>query len=206
MQNLLRRSILRNAQRLQRNFAAARPPRKASDDTPATLATVGTETAAKGINVEHFKDVFRAPGPKFQQRRYRYRWDWHLRMFLMSLIPPASLWTFLQIVKWALHDDYKAFQSQMENVEDGKDQKKKKESVVDKRTTRMKEHNFRSMVEKRILQLEGEVQRLRQENQRLHTDTENGSASDDVQVQEIVLRAKRIAGGISRVTKDTDRS
>lgn len=51
-----------------------------------------------GMNVELFKALLRKPGSKYAQRRYQLRWDWHLRNFLMALIPPAVLYAVLSLV------------------------------------------------------------------------------------------------------------
>lgn len=58
------------------------------------------------MNIGLFQALFQPVGLKSRKPR-RLRWDWHLRNFLISLIPPGVLWVFLVVVDKTLdpHDN-----------------------------------------------------------------------------------------------------
>lgn len=54
-----------------------------------------------GVNLSQFRALFDPSSPAAARvRSRRLRWDWHLRNFLIALIPPTTLYLFL---KWATY-------------------------------------------------------------------------------------------------------
>lgn len=86
--------------------AGAPPP--AQITSASSLGKSAPSTPPQQMN--SFRSVFEplsAPGhpaAHLQKRRYKLRWDWHLRNFLVSMIPPAAL-TVLALVYSSLHEE-----------------------------------------------------------------------------------------------------
>lgn len=51
------------------------------------------------MNAAVFRSVFEQTPPHLR-KRYKLRWDWHLRNLLYALIPPATLYLILRFVEW----------------------------------------------------------------------------------------------------------
>lgn len=51
------------------------------------------------MNASVFRAVFESSPPPLR-RRYKLRWDWHLRNLLYACIPPSVLFVLLKLAEW----------------------------------------------------------------------------------------------------------
>ena len=191
---------------LRRRFCTVSGPPSSANPRPSSLANAGVTTNERGITIEHFKDVFREPGPKFRRRQYKLRWDWHLRQFLLALLPPTALWLFLKAVEYSFQEEYAELRKIMEE-NTAYDEESTKEAKENMRKLRpmMKEHTFRHMVERRIKQLEQEVVRLRNEKEVMMKEKADSAANDGSgNTLDPVMEARRVAKGIVRATASAE--
>lgn len=70
-----------------------------------TVRNSSTHDGNQGMNAEVFRSVFRPLGPKhpassnIRDGRYLWRWDWHLRLFIYALIPPACAYAYVLAIR-----------------------------------------------------------------------------------------------------------
>lgn len=59
-----------------------------------------------GLGRQDFLALFRSPSDhRIKHKVYPLRWDWHLRMFLYSMIPPTALYIFTVLVDYLMLND-----------------------------------------------------------------------------------------------------
>lgn len=115
----------------------------------------------EGMNAAVFKSVFQPVGPGHpaalrKRPMYLHRWDWHLRNFLISLMPPAAIYLFVCWVEWFMSDEVKAYRDQ---VLEKKAEVIRKEERIEARALTLAERL--EAVEISLRRLEGEKAELK---------------------------------------------
>lgn len=108
------------------------------------------ERTNPGLGIEDFQALFRKPTQE-KRKLYPFRWDWHLRMFLLTLVPPGTLWFFTEYV-----DRYIATDPDVIRVmQDSRQMSDKKDEKNDE------QKSWSDLLEKRIATLEAQIADLK---------------------------------------------
>jgi hypothetical protein len=51
------------------------------------------------------------PSAHLRNRRYRLRWDWHLRNALVAMLPPVACWLFVCWIEWSFEEEIESFRA-----------------------------------------------------------------------------------------------
>lgn len=75
---------------------------KSNNETP--VSRFPEVDGIPGVRYQDFKNIFQET-KVHNRKEYPIRWDWHLRMFLYSLVPAGLLWLFTVYVDYFLASD-----------------------------------------------------------------------------------------------------
>lgn len=89
----------------------------------------------RGMNAAVFRSVFEPikPHHKLAQRRYRLRWDWHLRNFIYALITPAATYGMVLAIRLFMADDIKAFEESKLQAKEAEEAKEDRVITIEER-------------------------------------------------------------------------
>lgn len=115
------------------------------------------------MNAAVFKSVFQTIGPdhpavKLQHRRYRRRWDWHLRNLIYALMPPAAVYGSVLLIRWFMADEIAAYDAMMAVKEE--------EAEAEKSGLQIK----KKTLEERLQAVEDFLRSIEEERQRAERD------------------------------------
>lgn len=177
------------------------PSIKACHDT-ARMYSGGSGTQRKGkfkempnpgLKLDDFRDLFRKPN--LQKRKlYPFRWDWHLRMFLISLLPPCAILVFTEFIDRYMATDpdiVQIMQDTRANQRKPKDDDAAAEGMF-----------FTKLLEKRISSLEKQIAEMKAKRENdLRESRNNFNTDTDLQetgIGQDVARARLLAGQMIR--------
>lgn len=139
-----------------------------------------------GVTTKQFQALFQRPHRN--ARVPKLRWDWHLRNFVMALIPPAVLFAFLTILEHTIGKTPEADLLRTESLAGETHRNEKDEEVEGDAPSSLLFHAHRTF-EQRLMKLEEEIRLLRTEEEKTRSARSGQETLDRVSECESSARA-----------------